>query len=49
MSKYTQRVGFSLPVEVKDRIKEAARREGISMSELIRRITRDFLAPAQTK
>lgn len=40
MRRLTERVEFTLPIETKERLKVAAKREGISMSELIRRRVR---------
>ncbi|MBA2467462.1 MAG: ribbon-helix-helix protein, CopG family [Sphingomonas sp.] len=37
MTRYTERIDFTLPVEAKERLKAAAKRDGISMSELVRR------------
>jgi hypothetical protein len=37
MRRYTERVRFSLPTAAKERLKTEARRQRISLSELIRR------------
>jgi hypothetical protein len=43
MKKYTERVDFNLSVEVKDQLRAAAKREGVSMSEIVRRRVRSFM------
>jgi predicted DNA-binding protein len=41
--KYTERIDFILPVETKERLRAAAKREGMSISELVRRRIRKFI------
>jgi predicted HicB family RNase H-like nuclease len=43
MRRYTERIDFTLPVQAKERLKAAARREGVSMSELVRRQVRKMM------
>jgi hypothetical protein len=42
MRRYTERIQVTLPKEQKERLKERAKLEGISLSELARRITSQF-------
>ena len=41
MKKYTERMSFSVPADLKARWKAKAKERGISLSELIRRATAD--------
>ena len=42
MRRLTARVDFTLPTQVKDRIKKRASQQGISMSEYIRRAAHEY-------
>ncbi len=48
MARYTERVHYSLPGETKNRLKTRAAALGISMSELIRRISEKPDSPGET-
>lgn len=43
MRLYTERTSFTVPVEVKARLKETAAARGISMSEHVRRLVADMI------
>jgi len=43
MKRYTERVDFTLSIKTKERLRIAAKREGVSLSELIRRRVRSFM------
>ena len=43
MRRYTERQSFTVPVEVKARLKEGAATRGISLSEYIRRMIDDMI------
>ena len=48
MRRYTERIRFTLPIEQKERLRLRAELEGISMSELLRRIlSQDNLKPKE--
>ena len=42
MRRYTERIHVTVPKEQKVRLKERAKLEGVSLSELARRITQQF-------
>ncbi len=44
---YTVRTSFTVPAGTKARLKERAKAEGISLSELVRRSLRDMCPPVE--
>jgi hypothetical protein len=43
LRRYTERIDFTVPVQTKEQLKAAARREGVSMSDLVRRQVRKMM------